>query len=454
MSRDKERFLCFWSVALAVFLIFGSLFGCGGDSSDKKGTTTPQNGKMQIRYVNHDDNIISPKYAVDNGAWQDFGPVNPGATRELEISVTPGSHDVLSSYTDPDTNETEIKGPVTHFVFDGQTAVWEFTITLHKPFAPWQGLIALRQSTGSLAANLWYFTADNVPRLVTDNAYWYGQIRWSPDGSLLSFPKAILTYGLADRNGMIVRELPQVAGSEVIAWSSDSKYFLASSYFSGIWKLNVDGTYSKLLTSASRTYDHAVTISKDGQWVYFVHHEWGTECTFYRIAMSKLLLGASYADCERLLYDTTGWDEEVQFAELPNTLFAVGYGNDGVIYLMDPEAKTMTKKLDLDYFSFRLSPGGKYLAAAYYLQISIIDPVSWEIVYTINTSSVTESISWSPDGDALAIADFQGAIYLWRLNDQRLQKIHDPATAQAASTGGITPKAAYGDQMISIDWTR
>lgn len=96
----------------------------------------PANGTMKIRYANQDDDAISPQYSINGGAWQNFGSVAPGATAEVDLSVTPGSYTISSFYTDPDTSLGYTEGPTTNAVVAGQTTVWDFTIYQHLPPPP------------------------------------------------------------------------------------------------------------------------------------------------------------------------------------------------------------------------------------------------------------------------------------------------------------------------------
>jgi WD40 repeat protein len=324
-----------------------------------------------------------------------------------------------------------------------------------KPFAPWQGLIALRYAPNYDNACLWFISPDNTSRLITDNAYWYGPIRWSPDNDYLAFPKSSSSYALADRTGAIIKSYP-VGGGETIAWSPDSVYFLAGRYYNGIWKFGIDGTYDKLLTSYSATYDHSLTVSKDGQWVYFIHHEWGSMCWIYRIRTASLLAGASYADCELLFYITTGHDEEIQFLEIPGGKFIMAYGYDTAIYVMDPQAKTLIKKMDQGLTYMRISPDGKYLATLYYNSFSVIDLSTWQIRYGFDSDYTKsfESFAWSPNSDALVVAEDDGNVDIWRFDDQRLQTIFEASKSIAAKSAGVQPRSVYGEQTVSVTWIR
>jgi len=124
------------------------------------------------------------------------------------------------------------------------------------------------------------------------------------------------------RNGTVVNSLNEY--NSAFSWLPDSSGILVGIYHIGIYFVPVVGKPKLLLQTSSGNYDHNPTFSRDGKWVYFLHHEYGTSCTVYRVKTKKLLsfikdddafVGSKtcdYIDCQELKELRTSHDEQVK----------------------------------------------------------------------------------------------------------------------------------------------
>lgn len=319
-----------------------------------------------------------------------------------------------------------------------------------QPFPSWDGIIAFRFGEVSGPSQLWLITPDET-KLVTEKVYSYGSIRWSPDGNYLAYRDSGTQLIIASREGNLFHKFG--SADEQISWSVDSKYVFSGVYFNGLYYYSVDGSSKRVLPSAYKTYDHNPVQSRDGKWVYFLHHEWEVNCTIYRIETDKLLKGATYSDCEKLVNIKTSSlirDEGVQLEPREDGKIIIAY--DDFFGLLDPENKTLQKISSESYSYIRLSPDGKYLAT----NESIIDAHTFQKVADIKLPDAQwpSSFAWHPDSQALAIAaeDYYpvhlARIYIWRFSDPRYQLIFEKSLPKGTS------RYAYGEQTLSISWAK
>ncbi|MBC7328088.1 PD40 domain-containing protein [bacterium] len=320
------------------------------------------------------------------------------------------------------------------------------------PFEPWDGIIAFRFEEGDdySSSQLWLITPDDK-KMITDGAYRYGSIRWSPDGKYLAFRESSKRrLVIASRDGQILHTFGEA--DEQISWSVDSSYVLSGVYFDGIYYYAIDGSSKRVLPSAYRTYDHNPVQSRDGKWVYFLHHEWEVQCTIYRIETEKLLKGATYSDCEviaKITTDSSIRDERVQLEPREDGKIIIAY--DDYLGLLDPEAKKLEKISSGWYSYIRLSPDGKYLAT----ENTIMDAYTFQKVVKLEVPDYgsIKSFAWYPDSKALAIAaryysSPKVRVYIWRFSDPRYQLVFEKTLPKSSS------RYAYGEQSVSISWTR
>jgi len=93
----------------------------------------PTTGTMIIRVISNDNDIISPKFTIDNNAPVDFPTLAGFETKEQSQSINAGTYNVSLTWVDPTDGKTYNVGPVSQVVYAGLTTVWTFTIAQHDP---------------------------------------------------------------------------------------------------------------------------------------------------------------------------------------------------------------------------------------------------------------------------------------------------------------------------------
>jgi exo-beta-1,3-glucanase (GH17 family) len=93
----------------------------------------PTTGTINLKISNTDNDVITPRYQIDNGVLTDFMPLNSGETKEINLTASPGSHSVSISWFDNDTQQTYNQGPVSQIIYAGVVTSWSFSIDNHEP---------------------------------------------------------------------------------------------------------------------------------------------------------------------------------------------------------------------------------------------------------------------------------------------------------------------------------
>jgi len=96
----------------------------------------PTTGTINLKISNTDNDVITPRYQIDSGIPTDFMPINPGETREISLTASPGSHLVAISWFDNDTQQIYNQGPVSQVIYAGVITSWSFVIDNHEPTPP------------------------------------------------------------------------------------------------------------------------------------------------------------------------------------------------------------------------------------------------------------------------------------------------------------------------------
>ena len=355
----------------------------------------------------------------------------------------------------------------------------------NAPFSPWSGIIAFRaplpdwgQSSREQRSNLWYITPEGSKR-ITEHAGFQGSIRWSPNGQYLAclsdssnypdYNPPYMNLLILDRNGNPAPRKFTGTGSLrsypvfQLSWLPDSRAVLYGEYYSAIWGLQPDGNTIPIIYSRQATFDHNPTSSWDGQWIYFVHHEYGVNGTIYRIRSDKAQNGSwhDYSDCEQLAQVSTSQDEAVQLEPAQDGSVFIAFS--GAIYALNPDAKTLTKKLGVDAAYLRSSPDGKWLAVLTFGRphVAIYDSATMALRAEFDLKGIdfTGSLAWNPNSDALALTTAEllpdgqtqkNEVTLWRFADPRLQTIFADPDTKRVRRGRVA--LGEGDQAIS--WTR
>jgi len=163
----------------------------------------------------------------------------------------------------------------------------------------------------------------------------------SPNGKYAA--RAVLNFGnspyieIMKMNGKTVNQLYEYNSS--FLWLNDSSGILVGIYQDGLYYIPVNRQNPRqLLITSGGNYDHNPTPSLDGKWIYFLHHEMGTECTVYRIKTKRLLSGPKievYEECQKIKTLHTTHDQDVRI--VPRRDGGVKLCGYCVIYPQEPK---------------------------------------------------------------------------------------------------------------------
>jgi DNA-binding beta-propeller fold protein YncE len=460
------RFIFLPLAAVLLIVLFG---GCGGGEN---GTVTPPNPQLpQISIADagiaegntdHTVNLavtlslanadtVSVKFSSLNGtavATSDYAAVSgtltfPAGVISQNITVTIKGDKVV----EPDENfKILLSGAVNAIIVKAEALVAitnddsEAPINFSgKIFYSWIGYPSYS------ASKVWLITNDSEVA-ITDLSSQSIAV-WSPNGQMIYVNKnGQPTFFAA--NGAVIASCTSDKNFSGCAWTPDSSQIIAGVYYDGLYSIDMAGVARKLKPSANMTYDHCPAISRDGQWTYYIHHEYEDNAILFRIQTAKLLSGDYVGNFEGMAeFTTTGYNEAVYIGFTNNDKVVLAYSNK--IDLFDPESKAVTNIYTGGLYMARVSPDGSKIAVARSSgdRVIVIDTNGAPLYNWTHTGLSPYKIDWSPDSTQVAIAGTEWdpsissnfyALRVWPIDGSasRLVSRHDFIRAASRSANG------------------
>lgn len=334
----------------------------------------------------------------------------------------------------------------------------------------WFGIIAVREfdSFTSGGEGLYFLKYDKPTQTLTTRAD-DQNISWSPNGQYLVVSKHSTTayfptptilnqQGQEISNG--VKDLQYNSG--YYAWTPDGNSVVYGSYMDGIYALSTSGVERLVMDSWSATYDHNVFFDYDGSYMYWIHHEYGSSCTLYRVTLAQFNAGFNCSDAEKILdFSSDNHDAGIYFVPLASGKIIMTQSDK--IVSIDPVAKTSTdikSSFNFNFNQIHMSPNKQYLAVNSYDGIKILKATDFSVVKTIDLK-FEDAIAWSPDSDAIVSTD-TNTTYDSSYNVTKLETIVSVSwlsdnkieTINTINRTFAFKRNAYGDMYSSVSWTR
>ena len=259
-----------------------------------------------------------------------------------------------------------------------------------------------------VSSNVWIVPADNPDRTrqITNSNTEISETCWTPNGQIIYSSAATTARFLdlwimnADGSGNRQLTFTNDRHEHQASLSPDGRHIAFTMLYSGmrsIWRMNLDGGGAKELVRNVSGFAHP-TFSPDSQWVHYNSRDENGNPSFWKVSAEG--------------------GQPVKVRE-----------------------KTPC----------RLSPDGKWFACSYreprvdtFLKLYIVSAASGETVRTLDWPKGAETVSWSPDGQAVDyIAERDGMSNIWRMTlasgrERKLTDFQTPAELYhfAASNDG------------------
>jgi WD40 repeat protein len=318
------------------------------------------------------------------------------------------------------------------------------------------GRLASGSADGTI--KLWNVTTGKVIKILDRNKFEVNNLSFSPDGQLLASGNVDGTIKFWD----LTTGEPKMAPNKTVGWGCPNKFsfssdgrllaFIGQDQTIKLWDVTTD---DKITSVGSGAID-SISFSKDGQWLAYSDgnrtiHVWdvakekmiydltGHTDGVWSLSFSPngqiLASGGGAADKTIKLWDLATGEEiktltghklgvnKVSFSANGNLLASAS--NDGTIKLWDIVPHNVPHKevipLNSDNVNgvgdgISLSPDGKLLASTtkYNPMIKLWDVATHkEIAILTGHEHWLRSVSFSPDGNLLASAAWDGTIRLW-----------------------------------------
>jgi WD40 repeat protein len=328
----------------------------------------------------------------------------------------------------------------------------KFIVNNPHEFKPWSGLIAYSQrdvSDGPFRtfANLITPTgSQEIAGFGSDQL-----IRWSPDGKYITDGRH-----LVNRDGTRILTWDRTWDS-AFEWFPDSSGILTGFCLGPFNRLLTNGTIEELASDSAATYGHNPAFSRDGQWVYFVHHEHGTYAYLRRVTVTSML--ARTYPTENLIKFDTSFNEQVILKATVEGNVVFAYGKSMVLF--NPETKSIVARVDGDLgtvYNIELSPDGKYLAVQHSSWVGVVSATTLATVLEIMPplGSGIQSFAWSPDSTGIAVSNYDDSVTPVEYRVY-ICRIDDPIPQEILKRGGFGKAAnktrGYEVTGSSLSWT-
>lgn len=246
--------------------------------------------------------------------------------------------------------------------------------------------------------------------------------RWSPNGDLLAASCDDGYVHLLGRDGELVSKIgPYDTAVKSVAWSPDQRHVAIGAYDSTVRIWSVSGGEELVQWSGPHLWPRSLDWSPDGR-----HLVTGTTAAAPELLSVPDALGESSGRTEVMSHDVVPTTTTCGVNHISSRAEVVALAcDDGTVWLAGDTPRSLAVGDGSLVNSVALHPAGELLAAGAFSGLVSVSATDGRRVASLRRRHPINRVAWSPDGQRLAVADYEGNLDIYRWLGDRLAPGHE-----------------------------